>query len=264
MYPDAERAWGDRARHRRRHQDRLAVDADRDLRHIGADLDLLGGQQLQAAACLPRSRPAACRALLTVTPTTPRLPRSSRARRPRPAMSPVPYGLLDTSSACGALIRVPSAWTNRRAPQWPCRVGPSVNGPASRFGDVDGLGPAEQEHLSAEGFGLALEVELPDLPAGLRVHDQVRVRGGRLRRVPGHPPIRDIGRSQAHDRAGRSPRPPWPGSSARQRPAGPRSPGPRARSSGAPANAGQAHSSGHSWLDHLRLTALAPHPVQGG
>jgi hypothetical protein len=40
--------------------------------------------------CLPRSRPTACPTLSTVTATTPSTPRSSRARRLRPAMSPVP------------------------------------------------------------------------------------------------------------------------------------------------------------------------------
>src|SRR5262245_43247959 len=47
-HPDAERAGGDRAGHRRRHQYRLAVYADRDLLLVGGDLDPLSGQHLQA------------------------------------------------------------------------------------------------------------------------------------------------------------------------------------------------------------------------
>src|SRR5271157_1882072 len=47
-HPDAERGWGDRAGHRRRHRYRLAVDADRDLGHVGADLDFLRGQHAQS------------------------------------------------------------------------------------------------------------------------------------------------------------------------------------------------------------------------
>jgi hypothetical protein len=52
----------------------------------------------------PRHRsPAACRALSTRTATTPSVPASSRARRPRPAMSLISYGSLLTNRACGAL-----------------------------------------------------------------------------------------------------------------------------------------------------------------
>ena len=60
-------------------------------------------------------------------------------------------------------------------------------------GHVDRLGPAEEKHLGAKGFGLALEVELLHLPAaGLRVHDQVRMPGRGLRRVLGHAPVRQV------------------------------------------------------------------------
>jgi hypothetical protein len=34
---------------------------------------------LSPVPCVPRSRPTACRALCTLTPTTPRMPQSSRA-----------------------------------------------------------------------------------------------------------------------------------------------------------------------------------------
>src|SRR6516225_10657298 len=72
---------------------------------------------LTPAARLPRSRSTACPAVRTVTPTTPSTPPSSRARRLRPATSPVPYGLLATSSACGATIRMPSACAASLAPR---------------------------------------------------------------------------------------------------------------------------------------------------
>src|ERR1700751_5130660 len=49
-HPDAEYAGRDRAGHRRRHHDRLAVDADRDLGRIGGDLDLRRGQCPEPAA----------------------------------------------------------------------------------------------------------------------------------------------------------------------------------------------------------------------
>src|ERR1700746_1956498 len=55
--PDAERAGGDRAGHRRRHQYRLAVDADRDLLFVGGDLDLPGGQHLQAGGLPTTEKP---------------------------------------------------------------------------------------------------------------------------------------------------------------------------------------------------------------
>src|SRR5689334_4448767 len=47
-HPDAQRAGGDRADHRRRHRYRLAVHADWDLRRVGGDVDLLGRQHFQA------------------------------------------------------------------------------------------------------------------------------------------------------------------------------------------------------------------------
>ncbi len=73
------------------------------------------------------------------------------------------------------------------------QIGTFVDGIAGYLGDVDGLGAADEEHLGAEVFGLALQVELLDLPAaGLRVHDQVRVPGRRLGRVLGHAPVRLI------------------------------------------------------------------------
>ena len=61
------------------------------------------------------------------------------------------------------------------------QIGATGHGLAGHLGDVDGLGPADEEDLGAKVFGLAFQVELLDFPAtGLRVHDQVRVPGRRL------------------------------------------------------------------------------------
>ncbi len=71
------------------------------------------------------------------------------------------------------------------------QIGALGHGLAGHPGDVDGLGPADEKHLGAKVFGLAFQVELLDFPAaGLRVHDQVRMPGRRLRRMLGHAPVR--------------------------------------------------------------------------
>ena len=71
-----------------------------------------------------------------------------------------------------------------------------------------GSGPLHQEHLSAEFLGLALQVEFPNFAsAGLGVHDQVRVRGRRLRGPLGHAPVRCVaGQRQAPGHAREQPR----------------------------------------------------------
>ena len=67
------------------------------------------------------------------------------------------------------------------------------DGLARHVGDIDGLRPGHQEHLRAQVFGPLLQVELRHLPAaGLGIHDEVRMPGGRLRRVLGHAPVRDF------------------------------------------------------------------------
>ena len=71
------------------------------------------------------------------------------------------------------------------------QIGTLGHGLTSYLGDVDGLGPADEKYVRAEVFGLAFQVELLDFPAaGLRIHDQVRVPGRRLRRMLRHPPVR--------------------------------------------------------------------------
>ena len=73
------------------------------------------------------------------------------------------------------------------------QIGPTGHGLASHFSDVDWFRTAHQEHLSAKIFSLALQVELPDLPAaGLRVHDQERVGGAWRRRALGHAPVHSV------------------------------------------------------------------------
>ena len=81
------------------------------------------------------------------------------------------------------------------------------DGLTSHLGHVDWLGSADEEHLGAQIFGLADQVELLHLPAaGLRVHDQVRVPGGWLRRALGHLPVRLIpGQRQPRGHAGEQP-----------------------------------------------------------
>ena len=73
------------------------------------------------------------------------------------------------------------------------QIGALCHGLARHLGDVDGLGPADEKHLGAKVFRLALQVEFLDFPAaGLRIHDQVRMPGRRLRRMLGHAPVHGI------------------------------------------------------------------------
>src|SRR5580700_8034099 len=293
-YPDAERAGGDCAGNRRRHQDRLAVDADRYLRHIGVDLDLLRGQHAQPGgmpaaeqACgLPRARhrDADDAEDAAVQPRAPAQPcnipgsvgivghqqrlrgldrRAVRLRaQPCSAMALQQVrkriqGRIQLVAAVGRGLDHLRVRAERRVvderlavdhpevdPQLDSigqstqtggrvlaiqpqvegeviararaddderdavlgrdpgheglrsvasgdaeQVGACLDGLAGHLGDIDGLGAANEEHLGAEFFGLALQVELRDLPAaGLRVHDQVRVSGRRLRWVLGPAP----------------------------------------------------------------------------
>ena len=80
---------------------------------------------------LPRNRPAAWAALWTVTANIPRVPRSSRARRPSPAMSPIPYWLLDTRTAWGPSTVTFSALATSRGPLWPTSRSGSWSGRAA-------------------------------------------------------------------------------------------------------------------------------------
>ena len=115
----AECAGLDGAPDRRGQQDGLAVDADGDLGDVGVDGDLTGGEwsvpgrargagaRWPAGRCPPGRRPR------------PGCWHPAGRRPPRPATSPISYGSLLTSRACGASILVPPAWAVSRAPWWP-------------------------------------------------------------------------------------------------------------------------------------------------
>ncbi len=70
----------------------------------------------------PPSSSTARTALFTVTAMTPSVPLSSRVRWPSPAMSPVSYALLLTSSACGSLTVTVPVRADSLAPLAPARV----------------------------------------------------------------------------------------------------------------------------------------------
>jgi hypothetical protein len=129
-YPDAERAGGDGAGNRRRHQDRLAVDADRDPRYIGADA-VLGGdaghQGLRSVAPGDAEQIGACADGLAAARLT------TAAARPTATMARL-FSPVKTSRIT---IAKPASTKLRRASQrWagvlfrPFMVGSSaVNGP---------------------------------------------------------------------------------------------------------------------------------------
>jgi len=65
---------GDRAGHRRRHRYRFAVDADGSGR-VGADFDLLRGQQCQSRGPSAAEQADRLPDVRTLTPITPSMPR---------------------------------------------------------------------------------------------------------------------------------------------------------------------------------------------
>ena len=88
--PDPEGGWVDGAVHRGVEDQGFAVDPT-GIWVVSASMMTWGPVRLVSPRELrPRSRPAAWAALLMVTANIPRVPRSSRARRPSPAMSPIP------------------------------------------------------------------------------------------------------------------------------------------------------------------------------
>ncbi len=96
------------------------------------------------------------------------------------------------------------------------QVGALGDGRTRHLLDIDWLGAAHQEHLGAKILSLALQIELPDLPAtGPRIHDQVGMRRRWLGGALGHGPVSLVtgqrqarGHSREHPHGGRGDRHP--------------------------------------------------------